>query len=66
MAKFVNFNGAGMRLPTGAEESVGFLSKMKSAGSNISSSTIIILLVVAVIFDLAAAGHSANLEKSKI
>ena len=46
MAKYVNFNSSGMKLPTGSEETGGFMSKIKSAGSNISTTTIIIMLVV--------------------
>lgn len=53
MAKYVNFNGSGMKLPTGSEETGGFLSKIKSAGSNISSSTIIIMLVVVLFIGIA-------------
>lgn len=53
MAKYVNFNNSGMKLPTGSEETGGFLSKIKSAGSNISSSTIIIILVVLLFIGIA-------------
>lgn len=53
MAKFVNFNGAGMRIPTGVEESTGFFSKIKSAGGNISSNTLIIMLIVALFIGVA-------------
>jgi thiol-disulfide isomerase/thioredoxin len=53
MAKYVNFNGSGMKLPTGSEETSGFLSKIKSAGSNISTSTIIIMLVVVLFIGIA-------------
>lgn len=53
MAKYVNFNGSGMKLPTGSEETGGFLSKIKSAGSSISTSNIIIMLVVVLFIGIA-------------
>jgi thiol-disulfide isomerase/thioredoxin len=46
MSRYVNFNGSGMKLPTGGENSVGFLSKIKTAGSNMSTSTIVIISVI--------------------
>jgi thiol-disulfide isomerase/thioredoxin len=53
MAKYINFNSSGMKLPTGSEETGGFVSKIKSAGSNISTSTIIIMLVVVLFIGIA-------------
>jgi thiol-disulfide isomerase/thioredoxin len=46
MSRYVNFNGSGMKLPTGGENSVGFLSKIKTAGSSMSTSTIIIISAI--------------------
>ena len=53
MAKYVNFNGSGMKLPTGSEETGGFMSKIKSAGSSISTTTVIIMLVVVLFIGIA-------------
>lgn len=53
MAKYVNFNSSGMKLPTGSEETGGFMSKIKSAGSNISTTTIIIMLVVVLFIGIS-------------
>jgi thiol-disulfide isomerase/thioredoxin len=53
MAKFVNFNGAStMKLPMG--ESGSFFSKIQSAGSKMSTSTIMIISAV-VLFGILAA-----------
>ena len=64
MAKYVNFNGSGMKIPTGSEETGGFLSKIKSAGSNISSTTIIIMLVVVLFIGIAMYYYYYHLSPS--
>ena len=44
MDKYVNFNkGSGMNLPMG-DKSGGFLSKIQSAGSSLSSTTIMMIM----------------------
>jgi len=53
MSKYVNFNGSGMKIPTGSEETGSFMSKIKSAGSNISTNTIMIILVVVLFIGIA-------------
>lgn len=46
MAKYVNFNeSSGMKLPLG-DESTGIFSRIKSAGSKISTSAIVMVVVV--------------------
>jgi thiol-disulfide isomerase/thioredoxin len=52
MAKYVNFNGSGMKIPTGGE-STSFMSKIKTAGGNLNTSTIITIVAV-VLFSILA------------
>jgi len=53
MAKYVNFNGSGMKMPLG-DESNSFISKIKTAGGNLNTSTMVI--IVALIFFAILAG----------
>jgi thiol-disulfide isomerase/thioredoxin len=64
MAKYVNFNSSGMKLPTGSEETGGFMSKIKSAGSNISTTTIIIILVVGLFIGIAIYYYYSHVSPS--
>lgn len=51
MAKFINFNGSGMKLPLGNENS-GMFSRFMSAGGRINSTTWIIIaaIIIFIIF----------------
>jgi len=54
MAKFVNFNSASsMKLPIGGEGSLVILSRIKSAGGNITSTSIVAIVAV-ILFGILA------------
>ena len=53
MARYVNFNGSGMKLPTGTQESGGVFSKMMSAGGNMSTNTIVIISIIILFVSIA-------------
>ena len=53
MAKYVNFNDSGMKMPI-SDDSAGFMSKIKTAGGKLTTSTII--TIVAVVFFVILAG----------
>jgi thiol-disulfide isomerase/thioredoxin len=48
MSKYVNVNSSSMKLPTGIQESNGLLTKMMTAGGNISTNTFIMMFVIVV------------------
>lgn len=51
MSRYVSMNS--MKLPTGGQESSGVLSKIMSAGGNISTSTIVIISVIILFVSIA-------------
>jgi thiol-disulfide isomerase/thioredoxin len=53
MAKYVNFNDSGMKMPMN-EDSTGFMSKIKTAGGKLNTTTIV--TIVAVVFFAVLAG----------
>jgi thiol-disulfide isomerase/thioredoxin len=54
MAKFVNFNSASsMKLPIGGDESSGILSRIKSAGGKMTTTSIVAIVAV-ILFGILA------------
>ena len=51
MSSYVSMNS--MKLPTGSQESTGVLSKIMSAGGNMSTSTIVIISVIILFVGIA-------------
>jgi thiol-disulfide isomerase/thioredoxin len=54
MTKFVNFNDSNMRMSINNNESSGIFSRIKSAGSNLSTTTLFIIGAILVLAILSA------------
>ena len=53
MAKYVNFNGSGMKIPNVGGDSNSIMSKIKTAGGNLNMTTIVIISAVVLFAVLA-------------